>query len=97
MRLDPAEDSPALWSVSCFFIHRDHRHRGIATALLADAVPFAAKHGARVLEAYASNASGGKRPSGELFTGTVSLFEAAGFTPYGDATGSRLVMRRAVG
>jgi GNAT superfamily N-acetyltransferase len=97
LKLDPADDSPALWSVTCFFIHRDHRGTGVATRLLKDAMPYAKRHGARLLEAYASNASGGKRPSGELFTGTVSLFAAAGFTEYGTATGSRTVMRHAIG
>jgi len=96
LRLDPADDSPELWSVTCFFINRHHRGQGVATELLAGAIAYAAEHSAKTLEAYASDTSRGRRSSGDLFTGTVALFAAAGFTPSGQAPGARTVMRRTV-
>jgi GNAT superfamily N-acetyltransferase len=73
------EDLSQVWSVTCFFIHRTARGRGIGTALLAGAVKYAARRGAAVLEAYPVDTNGLKRSSGELYHGTLSMFTDAGF------------------
>jgi GNAT superfamily N-acetyltransferase len=71
------KDAPAVWSVNCFFIHRDRRHRGLARRLLDAAVAEARAAGARTLEGYPwPLPPGATRPS---FKGTLSMFEAAGF------------------
>jgi GNAT superfamily N-acetyltransferase len=90
---DPHE--PGVWSVTCFFIHRDHRRSGVAHALLAGAVRLAKQHGASTVEGYPVDTAGARRAAGDLFTGTVGLFTRAGFTEHArPATGSRVVMRR---
>ncbi len=94
LRLADPED-PGVWSVTCLFINRYHRRRGVGHALLAGAVDFAAQGGATTVEGYPVDTAGARRPSGDLYTGTVSLFAAAGFTPYArPASGRRVVMRR---
>ncbi|HEY2791026.1 MAG TPA: GNAT family N-acetyltransferase [Micromonosporaceae bacterium] len=93
--LDP--DEPGVWSVTCFFIHRKHRNAGVAHALLTAAVETAIAGGASAVEGYPVDASEGRRPSGDLFTGTVGQFKRAGFTAVDGATGKRVVMRRSVG
>jgi GNAT superfamily N-acetyltransferase len=91
---DPAE--AGVWSVPCFFVRRDRRGHGVAGALLAAAVRHAAAAGAAALEGYPTDLSAGRRPpAAELYTGTVPLFERAGFTVWHrPATGRRLVVRR---
>lgn len=89
--------SGEVWSVPCFYIGRRERGRGIARALLDAAVAYAADHGATVVEGYAVDPSRRKFTNSELYTGTVSLFEAAGFERAGARKPtSRVVMRRRV-
>ncbi len=91
-------DNPAVWSVTCFFINRYRRRSGIAGALLAAAVDYAGRGGARTVEGYPADTGSGRRSSGDLYTGTVPLFARAGFVEYRrPPTGGRTVMRRQAG
>jgi GNAT superfamily N-acetyltransferase len=74
------------WSITCFFIRRDHRSRGVATALTREAVRMAFSHGATRVEAYPAKtpAGGGALPDTFAWTGTPSLFRKAGFVPLED-------------
>lgn len=80
--VDPAEDLAEVWAVTCFFVHRTARRAGLATELLAGAVDFARRNQARAIEGYPVN-TGIERSSpigsGELYHGTLRLFEGAGF------------------
>ncbi len=84
---DPAETG--VWSVTCFFIRRDHRKAGLSRALLDGATAYARKRGARVVEGYPVEQSS---PS-YRFMGFQPLFENAGFRPVGKAGSRRHVMR----
>ncbi|HET9143172.1 GNAT family N-acetyltransferase [Actinophytocola sp.] len=77
--VDPGEDLSDVWSVTCFFVHRTARRSGTAARLLDEAVRYAAKGGARAVEAYPVDTKGEKRPSGDLYHGTLKLFLDAGF------------------
>jgi GNAT superfamily N-acetyltransferase len=87
-----------VWALPCLFIHRAHRRAGVAAALLTAAPALARRHGASTLEAYPVDTGTGRAPSAaELFTGTVALFERAGFTVHRrPVTGRRVVMRKRV-
>lgn len=92
--LDQEEDAD-LWSVPCFFIARQHRGAGVATALLQAAVEHVRDRGGRVLEGYPTEVGDARKPNAELFTGTPSLFAKAGFTVHTrPSSGRRLVVRR---
>jgi GNAT superfamily N-acetyltransferase len=96
LRLEPADE--ALWAVTCFYIHRNHRRSGVAAALLDAALDHARDQKAGAVEGYPVDTSGERRPSGDLFTGTVSLFAGAGFVVHSrPASGRRIVMRRTLG
>ncbi|MEX1169243.1 MAG: GNAT family N-acetyltransferase [Chloroflexota bacterium] len=85
--LAPVDDTP-VWSIVCFVVGRRSRGRGVARALLAAGVAYAREHGATTLEAYPVEVPGATRvPSANVYRGTLSMFEAAGFT---------VVARRAV-
>jgi GNAT superfamily N-acetyltransferase len=74
-------DDPRVWAVSCFVIRREFRGHGISHDLLDRAVEFGREHGARVIEGYAIDEA--ERPNSRpnnLYTGTVGLFSAHGFT-----------------
>ena len=72
-------DDPAVWTVSCFVVRREHRNQGLNARLLAAAVDHARRGGARVIEAYPIDAGTGKHRSNDLFRGVLSVFLAAGF------------------
>lgn len=82
-----------VWSIVCFYIHRDARRGGVGTALLRAAMEEAAKRGARVLEAYPVDPAGRAKQSAELFTGVPSMFENAGFREVERRNPGRPIMR----
>ena len=83
-----------VWSVVCFWIPRRERGKGVATALLTGAMERARARGARILEAYPVDTAGGRHPSANLFTGTLSMFLGAGFREVERPHGAQLVVRR---
>ncbi|MDP9251017.1 MAG: GNAT family N-acetyltransferase [Chloroflexota bacterium] len=96
-RIGPAPEEAAdetVWSVVCFWIPRKERGMGIATELLKGAVAHARKRGAATLEAYPVDTAGGRRPSANLFTGTLAMFRRAGFRVVDRPRGAQLVVRR---
>ncbi|ACQ80529.1 GCN5-related protein N-acetyltransferase [Beutenbergia cavernae DSM 12333] len=88
---DPAD--PDVWSIVCVYVAKTARGRGLAGALVAAAVDRAAARGATVVEAYPVTDPGTGRRT-QLSSGTVSMFEQAGFEPAAPATGRRVLMRR---
>lgn len=89
--LTGAGESPeAVWSLVCFFIRREFRGQGLTKRIIEAAVEHAAKHGAKVVEAYPVEPGS---PS-YRFMGYVPTFSAAGFHEVGRAGTRRHVMRR---
>lgn len=76
--LAPVDDLPA-WSIVCFFVARRRRGQGVARALLDGAVAYAREHGAPAVEGYARDPGGSLLTADGAYTGTVSMFRAAGF------------------
>ena len=88
-------DDQLVWSIVCFVVRPDMRHRGVAHALLSGAIDYAAKRGAKLLEAYAVDK---KEPSHDdwLWHGTKSMYDKAGFVEVARRRPQRPVMRLAV-
>ena len=78
--LKPLDDTP-VWSIVCFVVGRKSRGAGVAKTLLDAGIDYARDHGATLLEAYPVEVAAGERarPS-DLYRGTLSMFERAGFT-----------------
>jgi GNAT superfamily N-acetyltransferase len=92
--LRPVDDAPACWAVVCFYVVRGERGGGVAAALLEAAVAFAADHGAAAVEGYPRDTAGDKRHANEMFVGSMSMFQAAGFKEAGRRSPQRPIMRR---
>ncbi|MER7428190.1 GNAT family N-acetyltransferase [Nonomuraea rubra] len=88
--------SPGVWSVTCFYVRREGRGRGVAAALLEGAVSYAASQGARVVEGYPKD-SEKRLAADELYYGWRGLFEGAGFEEVERRSPTRPIMRRTVG
>ncbi|MGH9134528.1 MAG: GNAT family N-acetyltransferase [Ilumatobacteraceae bacterium] len=87
----PVDDAPS-WAVSCLFIHRTARRRGVGTALVEGAATMAKAYGAPTVDAIPV-APGGRRGSGDLYTGTPSMFEPLGFTEIARRKPERPIVR----
>jgi GNAT superfamily N-acetyltransferase len=95
-RIGPVPDEASdesVWSVVCFWIPRGERGKGIASELLKAGVAHARERGATMLEAYPVDTAGGRKPSANLFTGTLAMFRRAGFREAERPRGAQLVVR----
>ena len=87
-------DDRPVWSIVCFYVVRDCRGHGIASALLDSAVDFAVAHGAEVVEGYPVEPAKDEMPDLFAFTGLASMFRRAGFHEVARRSPTRPVMRR---
>lgn len=84
-------DDLSVWSISCLYVRKGYRRRGITSALIAAAVKAAEAAGACALEAYPLDADLTPSASG---TGYASTFARAGFEIVKRHTPPRPIMRR---
>jgi GNAT superfamily N-acetyltransferase len=89
------DDSSLVWSVPCFFVLRDYRRQGVAKALLDHALGAMTERGVEIVEGYpAAPSKDGSYIAAFSWTGTMGLFEKAGFVLAGNAEGSKRRMRK---
>jgi ribosomal protein S18 acetylase RimI-like enzyme len=100
-RVIPTIDDRPVWSIVCFAVSSAARGRGVARALLDGAVDYARERGADALEAYPVAVDAGEPIHAEAaFTGTLPMFERAGFRVVADGASDpssrnrRVVVRR---
>ena len=93
--LQPPDDA-AVTAITCLFIARDARKRGVGDALVAGAVEHARTGEVALLEAYPVDTSVSKRSAADLYHGTLSMFLRAGFTEVARRNPARPVVRRAL-
>jgi GNAT superfamily N-acetyltransferase len=91
-RLKRVDDLP-VWSISCFYVRKGYRKKGVTSALMAAAVEAAKKAGAPALEAYPLDANLTPSASG---TGYASTFARFGFKVLARRTPPRPIMRRSL-
>jgi len=93
--LKPIDDQP-VWSITCFFVTKDYRRKGLSVKLLDAAAKFAKGQKARILEGYPSVVRKDDVPGPFIWTGTESAFKQAGFVEVARPSASRRIMRRAL-
>ena len=69
------------WRITCFFVGKGYRGKGVANAALHGAVAQIKALGGGRIEGYPENTQGRKASAAFLFNGTLSAFEKAGFKP----------------
>jgi len=87
-------DERSVWSVTCFFVSRAQRRRGVTRQLLEAAVGFARSRGAKIIEGYPLDVKTGAYPDAYAYTGFVSVFRKTGFKEVARRSRTRPVMRR---
>lgn len=91
--LAPVDDQP-VWSISCFFVAKDFRQKGITIPLLEAAVRFARSRGARTVEGYPHDLGSNKLPAPFVWTGLLPTFTAAGFKEAARRSPKRPIVRK---
>lgn len=90
-----AVDETPVWSIICFVVPSRYRGQGVARAMLAGAMDYARRRGAKVLEAYPVDAA--RRTHDEaMWFGAKSMFDDAGFVEVARRKPRRPVMRLVV-
>jgi GNAT superfamily N-acetyltransferase len=84
------------WRVTCFFVDRDHRRRGVAKAALAGALRMIATRGGGTVDGDPNDSHGRSTSGSLLWSGTASMFAEAGYRPIGALGPSKSVMRKEV-
>ena len=88
-RLSRVDEAP-VWSLSCFYVRKGYRRKGVASALIYGALDYAKAAGAPALEAYPLDSD--LTPSASS-TGYVSTFKRAGFKVVARRVPPRPIMR----
>jgi len=88
-------DTGDVWSITCFFIHRKWRGKGLSRDLLRAAVKAMQKRGIKIIETYPSTTTkDGRRLSSSLaWTGPLKIFEEAGFKTVQSSNPMKPLMR----
>ncbi len=89
-------DNPGdVWSIPCFFVVSGYRKKGVATTMLKHALLAIREKGGRIAEGYPSKPDKkGQYIPAFSWTGTLSLFEKAGFKVAGNPDGGKVRMRK---
>jgi GNAT superfamily N-acetyltransferase len=90
--LKPVDEKP-VWSVVCFFIHKNFRKQGLSTALLNAAKKYVKSNGGKILEGYPVEPKIDKMPDAFAWTGISAAFETAGFKEIARRSETRPIMR----
>jgi GNAT superfamily N-acetyltransferase len=89
--LKSVDDQP-VWSVTCFFVAKKYRRRGITVELLKAAVKHVKRQGGRIVEGYPVDADR-DMPAPFVYTGTASAFRQAGFKEVARNSPTRPIFR----
>ena len=80
---DATRQHEADWRITCFFVDREHRGRGVAAAALRGALALIAGAGGGLVESYPEDASGRRVSASFLHNGSLEMFEREGFERVG--------------
>lgn len=94
--LKPIDDTP-VWSISCLFVAKGWRNRGVSVALLKAAVEHVRRQGGKVVEGYPVEPRKARMPDVFAWTGVPAAFRRAGFVEAALGSATRPIMRWEIG
>lgn len=87
-----SENEEKLWRITCFFVDREHRRKGLTSLAISEVLKRIKTLGGGIVEAYPVNNF--KRYS--IWFGTVDTFRRLGFKTIADLGISSVVMRKTI-
>ncbi|HEY3311811.1 MAG TPA: GNAT family N-acetyltransferase [Anaerolineales bacterium] len=67
------------WSITCFLVGRDYRHKGVAAIALKGALQGIARLGGGTVESYPEDVQARSASGSFLYNASISIFERLGF------------------
>jgi GNAT superfamily N-acetyltransferase len=92
----PIDDQP-VWSIVCFYVHKNYRNRGVTEALLQAAIDYVARQGGKIVEGYPVEPKEDRMPDVFAFYGLASAFRKQGFVECTRRSEIRPMMRYYIG
>ena len=90
--LKPLDELP-IWSISCLFVERQYRRKGLSTQMIKAAVDYVKNKGGSIVEAYPVEPRKDKIPDAFAWTGLASAYTKVGFTECARRSETRPIMR----
>lgn len=90
--LKKIDDEP-VWSISCFFIHKNYRKQGLGVRILEAVIQYVKKQGGQIIEGYPVEPRNDRTADVFVWTGLASFFRKAGFTECARRSDTRPIMR----
>lgn len=86
-------DHKPVWSVVCFFVHKDFRKQNVSVALLRAAIDYVKAQGGKIVEGYPVEPKKSPMPPPFVWSGLASAFLKAGFVECARRSETRPFMR----
>jgi GNAT superfamily N-acetyltransferase len=86
-------DSQEVWSISCIFIAKPYRNKGVSAQLIKAAMDLVREQGGKIVEGYPQDLKGQKLPDAFVWTGLSPAFKRAGFHVAARRSPKRPIMR----
>ncbi len=90
--LKKIDDEP-VWSITCLFLSKEYRRKGISTEVIKAAINYCKQNNIKIVEAYPTVPYENKVPDAFLWTGIPVSFEDAGFKVVEKRSKWKLMMR----
>jgi len=90
--LKKVDDKP-VWSIVCFFVAKEFRHKGIMAKLLQSVIDYVKQNEGKIVEGYPKDQVGKASPDPFVFTGLASSFRRVGFVEVARRSDARPIMR----
>jgi GNAT superfamily N-acetyltransferase len=95
-KVGPPVDEDKVWRITCFFVDRDHRGKGIAKIALRAALESIKKRGGGIVEAFPVTSERMAAVPEWRWFGTPKMFHAEGFAKVAPLGTSGLLMRKTI-
>ncbi len=95
-KIGPPDGSDKLWRITCFFVDKDHRGKGVAKIALKTALESIKRQGGGVVEAYPVVSKKMAAVAEWRWFGTPSMFRREGFRTIGPLGTSGVLMRKTI-
>jgi len=93
VRIFKKVDDAPVWTITCFYVGKAYRRKGLMLSLLNAAVEYAKSQGATIIEGYPLDTDGEKKADPSAYTGLMSTFVKAGFVEVLRRHAGRPIMR----
>lgn len=95
-KVGPPASAEKLWRITCFFVDRDYRGKGVAKLALSAALESIKKQGGGIVEAYPIVSKKMAAVAEWRWFGTPSMFKKQGFTIIAPLGTSGVLMRKTI-